>query len=923
MDRFFGIPISTYRRVAREWGPFGVVLLFFYLSGAAGLVYQVVWTRKLVLLFGTTAYAVSTVLSVFFLGLGIGSFWGGRIADRCANPLRIYGVFEILIGVWAVLFIVGIDRGEFIVAQALQTFATSRAGGVALRALLAAAFLIVPVTLMGATLPLLSKMIGRSDRTRGLRIGLLYVINTAGAVSGCVFAGIYGIELYGYAKTTYIAAAANIGIGIFALIACGWFAYEKEDATFEQRTSGTPAAKAISIVAIAFAVSGFCTLALEVMWTRVLTLVFMGTTYAYTAMLASILVGIALGSLIAAALADRMKSPVFALGLVECAAGIACAATLIFIERLPETVQRFQHEYSLQFEGQMRVLFASSFTVLLVPTVFIGMTFPFAVRAVAASHARLGKDIGRLYGLNTFGGVLGAIAGGYILLPTLGAHTGIAVLGAVLIAIGIVLACTSAVRTIPKVALLVLVICVGGVVVSKLPRDVSESLNRSYLPPEHRVVAFREGVEGTVVVSEPVGNTGNSNRALWINGVQATQSILKGVRMNRFQGVLPFVFDREPKTALLICFGSGITAGTLATSHLSVTGVELSHDVLEMAHLFEDDNWHALANPNLRMHVDDGRNFLLTHEGRYDVITFEPMPLAVAGVSTFYSEEFYELCKMRLAPNGIVVQWVPLHATNLEVVRTAMRTFHEVFPYCTAWFVNADLFVAGSENPLRIDIGNAVRRMSEPQIADGMGEVGFVDATDMLSSYFMSGEAIATFAGDAPVMSDDRPWVEFLVPRILHQNTVGDSLRALIPHFESPFAIADEQTLQSAGAELRERLERRHRARAITIEGIETVYAVGPIGNPERIFEEALDIDPTDILARSYYSEIAPQRFAQFVRYKEYEEAEAYLDRFARYVPESGEVWAYRVELYTAWGKAQEAAEARRKLDELSARGAS
>lgn len=915
MDTFFGIPMSAYRRFAREWGPFGIVLLFFFLSGAAGLVYQVVWTRKLVLLFGTTAYAVSTVLSVFFLGLGIGSFWGGRLADRSPHPLRLYGIFEILIGAWAVLFIVGIDRGEFVVASALQAFAGTRTGGIALRALLATGFLIVPVTLMGATLPLLSKLAGRSNATRGLRIGLLYVINTVGAVSGCVFAGIYGIELYGYTRTTFIAAAANIAIGILALAAARFFRYDCDDVEATQPARTIPAVRSGPIVPIAFAVSGFCTLALEVMWTRLLTLVFMGTTYAYTAMLASILVGIALGSLIAAALADRAKSPAFMFGLVEYAAGIACAATLIFIERLPETVQHYQREFSLSFDGQLRILFASSFTVLLVPTIFIGMTFPFAVRAVAASHARLGKDVGVLYGLNTFGGVLGAIAGGYILLPAVGAHTGIAALGVVLVLMGVLLTVTSDRRAAVKLASLAVLACAAAVVASRLPHNVSESLNKYYLPADHRVVAFREGVEGTVVVSEPEGNSGNSNRALWINGVQATQSILKGVRMNRFQGVLPFVFDRDPKNALLICFGSGITAGTLAASDLDVTGVELSHDVLKMAHYFEDDNWHALENPRLRMVVDDGRNFLLTHEGKYDVITFEPMPLAVAGVSTFYSEEFYTLCKMRLARNGIVIQWVPLHATNLEVVRTAMRTFHEVFPYCTAWFVNADFFVVGSESPLQVNFANAVQRMSEPRIAEGMDAVGFADATDMLSSYFMSAEGIASFAADAPVLSDDRPWVEFLVPRILHETTVGESLRALMPHFESPFDIADTTSLASGNAELRERLERRYRARAITLHGIDAVYQSGPSGNPEQIFEKALDIDPTDILARSYYSEIAPQRFALFVRYEEYGEAEAYLDRYERYVPESEDVLEFRVQLYKAWGKADAAAEAQRVLD--------
>ncbi|MCC6796295.1 MAG: fused MFS/spermidine synthase [Candidatus Hydrogenedentes bacterium] len=917
MQTFFGIPISAYRRALREWGPFTFILLIFFLSGAAGLVYQVVWTRKLVLLFGTTAYAVSTVLSVFFLGLGIGSFCGGKLADRSRNPLRLYAIFEILIGIWAVVFIVGIDRGEFIVASALQSFSSTRAGGVALRAFLAAAFLLVPVTLMGTTLPLLSKLIGRSDSTRGMRIGLLYVLNTIGAVSGCLYAGVYGIEMLGYTKTTYVAAAINVGIGIVAFVASIYLPYERTAQTpinVEPRDIQTRKTK---LIFIAFAVSGFCTLALEVIWTRLLSLVFMGTTYAYTAMLASILIGIAAGSLIAAAIADRTKSPGVLLGLVECLAGIGCAATLIYIERLPESMRAFRQTYSLDFDGQMMVLFASSFTVLLIPTLLIGMTFPLAVRAVAQSHDRLGNDVGLLYGLNTFGGVLGAIGGGYLILPLLGAHDGLLGLSVLLLLVGAVLIFGNVRRKSFAAVALSLPIVLGLFVWMRLPEDVSRSLNKSYLPAEHHVVAYKEGVEGTVVVSEPEGNTGNSNRALWINGVQATQSIAKGVRMNRFQGVLPFVFDRDPKTALLICFGSGITAGTLSTSDLEVTGVELSHDVLGMAHLFEEDNWHVLENPRLHMNVDDGRNFLLTHEGKYDVITFEPMPLAVAGVSTFYSTEFYDLCKMRLAPNGIVVQWVPLHATNLEVVRTLMSTFQSVFPECTAWFINADLFVVGTESPLHIDIANAVKRMTEPKIAEGMRGVGLVDTVDMVSSFFMSRDAIAAFAQGAPLMSDDRPWVEFLVPRILHKETVGESLEALTPHFESPLAYATEAGA-SGDPELRERLDRRFRARAITLKGIRVIYSGGPMSHPEQFLEQALDIDPSETLAQAYYGEIAPQRTAIYLRQSKFADAEAYLDRFERYVPGRVDVWKLREDLYTAWDQPGKAAAARDKYKELS-----
>jgi len=900
MGTFFGISTQAYARFARAAAPLLLVLSFFFISGACGLVYQVVWTRKLVLLFGTTAFAISTVLSVFFLGLGIGSLWGGRLADRLKQPLLAYAILEIAIGIWAAIFILGIDSGESAIAYVLRVFGTSRVAGILVRAALAMLFILLPVILMGATLPLLSKFLAKSDATRGFRISILYVMNTIGAVTGCLFAGVYGIEMLGYKMTTFVAAAGNIGVGILALLAMRWLP-PQETASEIQHNSEQLVASRMSLVTVVFAISGFCTLALEVLWTRLLTLVFMGTTYAYTVMLTAILAGIALGSLIAGVLADRTKSPALWFGLVECAAGIACFASLILIAQLPETMAALQHRFSFSFQGRMIVQFLSAFTVLIFPTILFGMTFPFAVRAATQSHARLGADVGLLYGVNTFGGVVGAIVGGYLLLPVVGAHNGVLALGAILLIAGGLLMVRGTTSTSARAFAVVGVSLAIAYVVPKLPDDASHALNQKYISKDEQIIAYREGVEGTVVVSEPANNPGTSNRTLWINGVQATQSVQKGVWMNRFQGVLPFVFDRDPRNALLICFGSGITAGTLASSNLEVTGVELSHDVLAFANLFETDNWNALANPRLKMLVDDGRNFLLTKSGQYDIITFEPMPIAVSGVATFYSREFYELCKSRLAPRGIVVQWMPLHGTDIHVIRTLLRTFHDIFPECSVWFVNSDLFVVGSSEPLQVSYANAERRMSEPRIAAGLREAGINDVTELLSRHFMTTRGVVAASQDGSVMRDDRPWIEFAVPRILHTNVVGASIEALLPHFEPlPTSGAFDGVPEDTAVHVKAGLEKRYRARLHTFAGIQKAYAIGPLGNPEKDFEEALRIDPEDAMARAYFLELAPQRMAIMLRTEEFEEAEAYLTTLETLFPGSPQVLAMKAQLERA-----------------------
>ncbi|MCC6491140.1 MAG: fused MFS/spermidine synthase, partial [Candidatus Hydrogenedentes bacterium] len=661
------------------------VLLFFLVSGACGLLYQVVWTRNLVLLFGTTSYAVSTVLFIFFLGLGLGSLLGGRIADRSPRPLLWYGLFEIAIGAWALVFILLIGWGESLVVDLLRATSSSRGAGIALRALLAAVFLIVPVTLMGTTLPLLARAIIREGQSRGLKLGLLYGINTLGAVTGCALTGFVFIQHLGYTRTTLIGVAANLAVGALALL-MSWrrtadAAPAGKETVATPATDATPASAADRIAAaaavLAFALSGFCALALEVLWTRMLSIVFTGTTYAYTTMLTSLLCGIALGSLVASFIADRRRHSVTWFGAIQILAGLACLYMLTMFASMPERFTELRMSSNFDFDRMVRISFILCFTALFIPTFLFGMAFPFAVRSATRIPTRLGRDVGRLYGVNTFAGVAGAVAGGYFILPLLGAHRGIVALGLVLVATGVmlVLACPTRGKSGKGLVLL----CGAALLLGTwrtLPEDAGYALNKRFLPEEHKVIHYKEGIEGTVVVSEPKDNTTESNRVLWINSVQATQSIEKGVKMNRFQGVLPLLFDRTPRNALFMCFGSGVTAGTLGLSDFErIDAVEISRDVLGAAPLFAADNLGVLDNPKMNFVVDDGRNFLLTTENRYDLITFEPMPLAVAGVSTFYTQEFYEQCLAHLAPGGLVSQWVPLHSLDIDVVRSLVFTF--------------------------------------------------------------------------------------------------------------------------------------------------------------------------------------------------------------------------------------------------------
>ena len=280
------------------------------------------------------------MLSIFFMGLGLGSLWGGRLADRSRSPLRLYGFFEIGIGIWALLFILLIDRGEGVVVSLLQAFQAGRAGAVALRAVLSLAFLIVPVTLMGATLPLLARFVTAQAQVRGARIGALYTVNTLGAVCGCAVTGFYLLAEQGYTRTTLVGAAANVAVGVLALVLAAVTsrghaepatAAARDEAVFTE--SEAPRAYVRGLLLVAYAISGFCALALEVLWTRLLGIMFFGTTYAFTTMLTTLLCGIAVGSAVASVLVDRSRHRMSLLGWVEAAIGVACLLMLLGLRR--------------------------------------------------------------------------------------------------------------------------------------------------------------------------------------------------------------------------------------------------------------------------------------------------------------------------------------------------------------------------------------------------------------------------------------------------------------------------------------------------------------------------------------------------------------------------------------------------------------
>jgi spermidine synthase len=338
-----------------------------------------------------------------------------------------------------------------------------------------------------------------------------------------------------------------------------------------------------------------------------------------------------------------------------------------------------------------------------------------------------------------------------------------------------------------------------------------------------------------------------------------------------------------------MCFGSGITCGTLALSGFDrIDAVEISPDVLSAAPWFTHDNLGVTERKNVNFIIDDGRNHLLRTKRNYDFITFEPMPMAVAGVSAFYTREYYQLCLSRLNPGGMVSQWVPMHGSSPDVVRALVRTFTGVFPEYCAFFVNADLFLMGSNQPLKLDYAEARRRLAVPELAAALASVGLPDATELMGCFVMDKPALAAFAEGGAEMIDDLPWAEYAAPKLVYARRVPESLDLLSPHLTSPMAIMDPA---STDADAQAAVERRHRSRVSDIAALRGYYGGMVIGTEALDgFVNSLRIDPANPNARYYLLQIATAQVENFGKWREQDKAEAVARKVLEVLPDAVEL---------------------------------
>lgn len=721
---------------------FLAVALLFFLSGASALMYQVIWLRMLSLVFGVTVYAASTVLASFMAGLAIGSAAAGRIADRVSSPLRWFGVAEILIGATALSSPVALDlvRSAYV---GLAPVAAQTPVALTLARLACSALVLLPPTiLMGATLPLVLRSSVVEAEGIGTRISLLYGINTAGAIAGALLAGFVLIGAIGMAGSFRVAASLNVIVGVAAIVMSRRVAAVRtvpiaRVTTPSEAATGTDYG---SIILPVFALSGFSSLALEVVWFRTLVLYYPATTYAFTAMLATVLAGIAGGSFLAALLMRRRQPTLLMLGGLHATAGVAIVAGFVLLSRFYDPA-----------ESGGGLLRGAAVTIL-PAAVLMGIAFPVGCRLWLRSTEESGRRLGVIYSVNLAGAIVGSLAGGFLLLPWLGSTRSLISIAGVTTATGIGVLLTAR-RAVPALALAGVAVAAFVIVARDPPDPFVDGLTRRYRD-SGRVFMRDEGVQTTVSVHmRELGG-----RLLYLDGLHQASDGRDVVLLHRQIGHLPLLLHPAPRRALVIGLGGGATAGAMSLHpNLALDVVELAPGVVQAAQWFTHINEDVLRKPHVRLLLDDGRNHLLLTDKRYDVVTADIIQPTHAGAGLLYSQEYFRLARRVLEDGGLMVQWVgPRSDTYYRLIA---RTFQSVFPETTVW-VNGTLLV-GSTRPVRIDRDAIARRYLDPALRAALAEAGFADVDAVLAAYTAGPHALRAFLGEGPVLTDDKPMLEY------------------------------------------------------------------------------------------------------------------------------------------------------------------
>jgi spermidine synthase len=801
-----------------RWSTHDSLRLAFAASGCAALIYEIVWFHLLRLVIGASALSVGIVLAGFMGGMFLGSLWFARLISRERNPLRVYGFLEIGIGLFGILMPIVLPAVRFIYVGLVGYGSL----GIVFRALIAAVLLLPPTALMGATLPAVARRYAHGRRGMSA-LASLYAANTIGAVAGCLLCGFYLLAVWDVWVATATAALLNFLVGWSALrLSRGENSVLKHSSVVPApETANAMPQYGVRSIHVAIALSGLTALGAQVVWTRLLTLLFGATVYAFAIILATFLAGLGIGSAAAAYLLRRGHSASRGLAFTQ----VSLVPALLLAAYLLADVLPYGSPPASTPIHALHALHVLRAVVVILPAAALwGMSFPFALAAAAVHGGDTGRSSGHVYAANTLGAIVGALAVSFWAIPTFGtrwAEQSLVIAAAISAAtlfyrlgrgnstnagagglppglrgLGSIRKSWSLSAAWPLAA--------GALAAALLPGPSNVFLAHGryiwWVDPRDQYPYVSEGAASTVAVH--IGPDGYRN--FHVSGRVESTNNPNDLRLVRMLGHLSALAHPRPETVLVVGLGAGITAGALA-QHPEVKRIvicEIEPRVANAASLFSVENGSVLKDPKVQVVFDDARHFLATTREKFDIITSDPIHPWVRGNSVLFSREYYAVVRSRLNPGGIATQWVPLYETSEQAIQIQMKTFMDAFPDGTVWNSAAngkgyDVVLLGRTGPLRLDLLEMQRRIDRtPQIGDSLRQVKIASAMDLLATYGASARDMASWYAKTPLNRDFSLKLEYISGLALN-STGADEIYA---HMVAQRTYPEEAFMMPANA---------------------------------------------------------------------------------------------------------------------------
>ncbi len=874
-------------------------LAFFLLSGACGLVYEVVWTRLFSLSLGAASYSVATVLAAYMGGLALGSWLATRVRMRIA-PLALYGMLELGVAAWAILLPTLLAWTEPILRWAYRDGNASFASFIAVRFAFSVLLLVVPTTCMGATLPILCRHFLKDPERIGRGVGLLYALNALGAVAGAAGAGFFLLPTFGQNRATWIAAGVNAAIGIGALLLSRGTHPEPEEVPApDPRPAGALRRPLILVFA-----SGLAAMVYQVAWTRSFSLSIGSSTYAFCLIVTAFIAGISLGSAVVARFADHARDLTRLLAILQLLVAASALAVVPVHGELPQILAPVFLDPASTFAKLHGIQFGVLLALTLAPTFLMGATFPLAVRLYAGAGAGRGPHAaGVVYAWNTIGCIVGSLVGGFLALPYLGLERTIAAASAVNAAGALAIGWSRSI--VRRLAVSAAAIAVGGLgwMLPTWDPAVLESgvymlgvVRQARLTPKEtgdlrellrapgRVLYYREGVSATVSVRE----IAQGELVLRINGKNDASTT--GDMPNQvLLGHLPMLLCQADRPDVLhIGLGGGVSLGAITRHPVTrVECVEIAPEVWEAADWFAPYTHAALKDPRVVPVTADGRNHLALTRRTYDAIVSQPSNPWISGIGSLFTHEFFELCRARLKPHGLAVVWLQSYSLAAEDFRRVLATFSSVFPECSLWEAKpgSDYLLVGTLDPFEVDVARAESRMARRGVEEDLERIRLRSLDDLAACFVMGPAEVAAWGRGAGENTDDNAALEWNAPRSLCEPTRGWQAAEV-----NARRSADYGRWKGIGARDVDRFGKAREARALAARGMSLV-AIGEIEEAEEVLDRAISVRPADPWACTRLAEVLAGRGGAALAVGDAEAAEGPLARSAELDPRSWMTW--------------------------------